>query len=220
MGIAYAALVMPNDPIRPLHDVWLRPRRVFRALATEPVGHLDLLLGAAQGIVGLLSYCRARNLGATYGLVQIFGGAAVAGSVVGALNLYVMGTIYARIAGGTANPGLRRQTIHVLAYGAVPMAVSLAIWVLTALIAGDASFLSTPRAEDEGFVAILLSAQFISYVLLMIWSLVLQIMGFSEIFNISTGKAFGIWILGQLIGGLAALFLAVIVMTLVPGTGP
>ena len=220
MGIAYAALVMPNDPIRPLHDVWLRPRRVFRALATEPVGHLDLLLGAAQGIVGLLSYCRARNLGATYGLVQVFGGAAVAGSVVGALNLYVMGTIYARIAGGTANPGLRRQTIHVLAYGAVPMAVSLAIWVLTALIAGDASFLSTPRAEDEGFVAILLSAQFISYVLLMIWSLVLQIMGFSEIFKISTGKAFGIWILGQLIGGLAALFLAVIVMTLVPGTGP
>lgn len=220
MGIAYAPLVMPNDPIRPLHDVWLRPRRVFRELATEPVGHLDLLLGAAQGIVGLLGYCRARNLGATYGLVQIFGGAAVAGSVVGALNLYVMGTIYARIAGGAANPGLRRQTIHVLAYGTVPMAVSLAIWVLTALIAGDASFLSTPRAEDEGFVAILLSAQFISYVLLMIWSLVLQIMGFSEIFKVSTGKAFGIWILGQLIGGLAALFLAVIVMTLVPGTGP
>jgi hypothetical protein len=54
----------------------------------------------------------------------------------------------------------------------------------------------------------------------MIWSLVLQIMGFSEIFKVSTGKAFGIWILGQLIGGLAALFLAVIVMTLVPGTGP
>ena len=95
-------------------------------------------------------------------------------------------------------------------------AVSLAIWVLTALIAGDASFLSTPRAEDEGFVAILLSAQFISYVLLMIWGLVLQIMGFSEILKVSTGKAFGIWVLGQLIGGLAALFLAVIVMTLVP----
>lgn len=220
MGIAYAAVVMPNDPIRPLHDVWLRPRRVFRELATEPVGRLDLLLGAAQGMVGLLGYCRARNLGATYGLVQIFGGTAVVGSVVGVLSLYVMGTIYARIAAGLANsgnPGLRRQTIHVLAYGAVPMAVALAIWVLTALIAGDASFLSTPRAEDEGFVAILLSAQFISYVLLMIWSLVLQIMGFSEILKVSTGKAFGIWVLGQLVGVLAALFLAVIVMTLVPG---
>ena len=216
MGIAYAPLVMPNDPIRPLHDVWLRPRRVFRELATAPVGRADLALGAAQGIVSLLGYCRARNLGAAYGLVQIFGGAAAAGSVLGILNLYVMGAIYARIGSGTANPGLRRQTIHVLAYGAVPMAVSLAIWVLTALIAGDASFLSTPRAEDEGFVAILLSAQFISYVLLLIWSLLLQIMGFSEILKVSTGKAFGIWILGQLIGVLAALFLAVIVTTLAP----
>ena len=217
MRIAYAPLVMPNDPIRPVHDVWLRPRRVFRELAAAPVGRMDLLLGAAQGIVSLLGYCRARNIGATHGLMQIFGGAAVAGSVLGILNLYIMGAIYARIAGGSANPGLRRQTIHVLAYGAVPMALSLAIWLLTALIAGDASFLATPRPEDEGFVAILLSAQFISYVLLMIWSLLLQIMGFSEILKISTGKAFGIWLLGQLVGVLAALFLAVIVTTLLPG---
>ncbi len=218
MCIAYAALVMPNDPIRPLHDVWLRPRRVFRELAAKPVGRTDLLLGAAQGIVGLLGYCRARNAGASYGLMEIFGAATIIGSVLGVVSLYVMGTIYARLGAGTGNPNLKRQTIHVLAYGAVPMAVSLGIWVLTALLAADATFMSTPRPEDEGFVAILLSAQFISYVLLMIWSLVLQVMGFSEILKVTTGKAFGLWILGQLVGILAALFLAVIVTTLMPGS--
>jgi hypothetical protein len=217
MGIAYAALVIPNDPIRPFHDVWLRPRRVFRELATQPVGRADLLLGAAQGIVGFLGYCRARSTGATYGLFQIFSAATAAGAILGIVSLYVMGTIYARLGGGARNPALRRQTIHVLAYGAVPMAVSLGIWVLTALIAGDATFLATPRAEDEGFVAILLSAQFISYMLLMLWSILLQVMGFSEILKVTTGRAFGIWALGQLIGVLAALFLAVIVTTLIPG---
>ncbi|MGD0501594.1 MAG: YIP1 family protein [Steroidobacteraceae bacterium] len=217
MGIAYSAFVMPNDPIRPLHDVWLRPRRVFRELAAEPVGRLDLLLGAAQGIVGFLGYCRARNAGASYGLVEIFGAAAAAGSILGILSLYVMGTIYARLGGAAGRPNLRRQTIHVLAYGAVPMAVSLGIWVLTALIAAEATFLSMPRPEDEGFVAILLSAQFISYVLLMVWSVVLQVMGFSEILKVTNRKAFGIWVLGQIVGVLAALFLAVIVTTLIPG---
>jgi hypothetical protein len=207
---------MPNDPIRPLHDVWLRPRRVFRELATAPVGRLDLLLGAAQGIVGFLGYCRARNAGANYGLVEIFGAATAAGSILGILSLYVMGAIYARLGGAVGRPNLRRQAIHVLAYGAVPMAVSLGIWLLTALIAADATFLSTPRPEDEGFVAILLSAQFISYVLLMIWSVVLQVMGFSEILKVTNGKAFGIWVLGQIVGVLAALFLAVIVTTLIP----
>jgi hypothetical protein len=208
---------MPNDTIRPLHDVWLRPRRVFRELAAEPVGRVDLLLGAAQGIVGFLGYCRARNTGASYGLFQIFGAATAAGSILGIVSLYVMGSIYALLGSGAASPTLRRQTIHVLAYGAVPMAVSLGIWLLTALLAGDATFLATPRAEDEGFVAILLSAQFISYVLLMIWSVVLQVMGFSEILKITIGKAFGIWVLGQLAGVLAALFLAVIVTALIPG---
>jgi hypothetical protein len=217
MGIAYAALVMPNDPIRPLNDVWLRPRRVFRELAAEPVGRWDLLLGAAQGIGNFLFMLRLQNAGATYGLVQIFGASTIAGSVLGIAGLYVMGTIYARLGGGgAANPNLRRQTIHVLAYGAVPMAVSLGIWVLTALIAADATFLSTPRPEDEGFITILLSAQFFSSVLLMIWSVVLQVMGFSEILKVTTGKAFGIWMLGQLVGFLAALFLAVLVSTLIP----
>jgi hypothetical protein len=217
MGIAYAAVVLPNDPIRPLHDVWLRPRRVFRELSTQPVGRADLLLGAAQGIVGFLGYCRALNTGASYGLVQIFGAATAAGAILGILSLYVMGTIYARLGGGAQIPTLRRQAIHVLAYGAVPVAVSLGIWILTALIAGDATFLATPRAEDEGFVAILLSAQFISYILLMLWSVLLQVMGFSEILKITTGRAFGIWALGQLVGVLAALFMAEIVTMLIPG---
>ncbi len=217
MGIAYAALVMPNDPIRPLNDVWLRPRRVFRELAAEPVGRRDLMLGAAQGIGNFLVMLRLQNAGASYGLIQIFGAATIAGSLLGIVGLYVMGTIYARLgAGGAANPSLRRQTIHVLAYGSVPMAVSLGIWVLTALIAADATFLSTPRPEDEGFITLLLRAQFASSVLLMIWSVVLQVMGFSEILKVTTGKAFGIWMLGQLVGFLAALFLAVMVTTLIP----
>ena len=217
MGIAYAALVMPDDPIRPLNDVWLRPRRVFRELATEPVGRWDLLLGAAQGIGNFLVLSRLRDAGASYGLVEIFAAATMVGSVVGIVGLYVMGAIYARLgSGGAANPNLKRQTIHVLAYSAVPMAVSLGIWVLTALIAADATFLSAPRPEDEGFITILLGVQFISSGLLMIWSVVLQVMGFSEILKVTPGKAFGIWALGQLVGFLAGLFMAVLLTTLIP----
>jgi hypothetical protein len=47
---------------------------------------------------------------------------------------------------------------------------------------------------------------------------VLQVMGFSEILGIATRRAFGVWVLGQLIGVLAALFLFVLIVTLLPGT--
>src|ERR1700733_15101898 len=117
LGIAYALRVMPTESIRPLQDVWLRPRRVFRALADAPVGLVDRLLGAAQGVVGSLAYCRAQDAGAKFSLGQIFFMALVVGSIVGVASLYVMAVIYARIGTRTAKPAPRRQVVHVLAYG-------------------------------------------------------------------------------------------------------
>jgi hypothetical protein len=216
-GLRTLVLVIPIEPIRPLQDVWLRPRRVFRELASQPIGRVDQLLGAAQGILGVLVLSRTRDAGATASLAQIFGTAIVVGSAVGIASLYVMGLIYTRLAKRSGAASARNQVIHVLAYGGVPMAASLGIWVLTALLAGEPAFIQTPRPDVEGFVAILLRAQFISYVLLTVWSIVLQVMGFSEILGVPNGRAFGIWVLGQMIGVLAALFLAVLIATLIPG---
>jgi len=110
--------------------------------------------------------------------------------------------------------------VHVLAYGGVPVAASLALWVLTALLAGEATFIDTPSADAEWFVALLLRAQFIAYVLLLLWSIVLQVMGFSEILGLTMRKAFWLWVLGQVIGFLVTLFLVILVATLFPGLVP
>jgi hypothetical protein len=215
-GIAYAALVIPTEPIRPLQDVWLRPRRVFRELASRPIGHIDYLLGAGQGMVGWLAWCRTQNAGATNSIAEILGRGVVIGSVFGVTSLYVMAAIYVRLGKRAGGAATRNQVFHVLAYGGVPAVVSLGIWVLTALLAGEVAFVQTPRPDVEGFVALLLGAQFVTYLLLMIWSVVLQVMGFSEILGLLTRKAFGVWVLGQLIGLLAALFLAVLIALLLP----
>jgi hypothetical protein len=208
---------MSTDPIRPLHDVWLRPRRVFRALAEQRVGHVDWLLGAAQGIVEVLEYFRATNVGAGNSLAQILGAALLVGSVVGIASLYIMTAIYSRVAALSGNPPVRRQVVHVLAYSGVPLAAALACCVLTALLAGETTFTLPLHSNVETFVVLLLHAQFYSYVFLLIWSVVLQIMGFSEILGVPTRKAFGIWVLGQLVSVLAALFLRVLIAALFPG---
>jgi len=208
--------VIPTEPIRPLQDVWLRPRRVFRELASRPIGHIDYLLGAGQGMVGWLAWCRTQNAGATNSIAEILGRGVVIGSVFGVTSLYVMAAIYVRLGKRAGGAATRNQVFHVLAYGGVPAVVSLGIWVLTALLAGEVAFVQTPRPDVEGFVALLLGAQFVTYLLLMIWSVVLQVMGFSEILGLLTRKAFGVWVLGQLIGLLAALFLAVLIALLLP----
>jgi hypothetical protein len=209
--------VLPTEPIRPLKDVWLRPRRVFRELAARPVGITDYLLAAAQGIGNFLALYRHEGAGAHASVEEILAKSFAYGAIAGVASVYLMAVIYGRLGTRAGGKSTTNQVIHVLAYGGVPMAASLAIWVLTALLAGEATFVETPRADLEDFLALLLHVQFISYVLLLIWSIVLQVMGLSEIQGLATRKAFGVWFLGQIIGFLASLFLALVIETLFPG---
>ena len=209
--------MLPIEPIRPLKDVWLRPRRVFRELATQPVGIADYLLMSGQGIGNFLALYRTQGAGAHSSVARILANSFAYGTIAGVASVLLMAVIYRRLGTRAGGKSTTNQVIHVLAYGGVPMVASLAIWVLTALLAGEDTFVETPRADVEAFLALLLHLQFISYVLLLIWSIVLQVMGFSEIQGLATRKAFGVWVLGQLIGFLASLFLAVAVEVLFPG---
>lgn len=209
--------MLPTDPIHPLKDVWLRPRRVFRELAARRVGLADCLLVSAQGIGNFLALYRTQDAGAHESVALILAHSIAYGAVAGIASVWLMAFIYQRLgarAGGRSTIG---QVIHVLAYGGAPMVASLAIWVLTALLAGEDTFLHTPRAGLEAFLGLLLHMQFISYVFLLIWSIVLQVMGLSEVHGLTTRRAFGVWVLGQLIGLLASLFLAVAIQVLFPG---
>jgi hypothetical protein len=208
--------VSPTEPISPLKDVWLRPRRVFRELATRPVGITDYLLAAAQGIGNFLALYRTEGAGAHSSVEEILMNSFAYGAVAGVVSLYLMALIYGRLGARAGGKATTAQMIHVLAYGGVPMVASLALWLLTALLAGEATFVETPRADIEGFLVLLLHAQFASYVLLLLWSIVLQVMGFSEVQGLATRRAFGVWVLGQLIGFLASLFLALVVGALFP----
>ena len=164
-----------------------------------------------------LALYRTEGAGAHSGVDEILAKSFAYGAIAGVVSMYLMAVIYRRLGARAGGKSTTSQVVHVLTYGGVPMVASLAMWVLTALLAGEAAFVETPRADTEGFLVLLLHVQFISYVLLLIWSIVLQVMGFSEIQGLATRKAFGIWVLGQIIGFLASLFLALAIDTLFPG---
>ena len=170
---------------------------MFRELAARPVGIADYLLAAAQGIGNFLALYRTEGAGAHSSVEDILANSFAYGAIAGVASVFLMAVIYRRLGTRAGGKSTTNQVIHVLAYGSVPLVASLAMWVLTALLAGEATFVETPRADVEGFLVLLLHVQFISYVLLLIWSIVLQVMGFSEIQGLTTRRAFGVWVLGQ-----------------------
>jgi hypothetical protein len=183
----------------------------------KPIGIVDYLLAAAQGIGNFLALYRTEGAGAHNSVGEILANSFAYGAIAGVASLFLMAVIYRKLGARAGGTSAIKPVIHVLAYGGVPMVASLAMWVLTALLAGEATFVETPRADLEGFLILLLHVQFASYVLLLIWSIVLQVMGFSEIQGLTTRRALGVWLLGQLIGFLASLFLALLIETLFPG---
>ena len=55
-----------------------------------------------------------------------------------------------------------------LAYGGIPVAASLVLWIFTALLVGEAAIIEKPAAEVDGFVGFVLHAQLAAYLLLLV----------------------------------------------------
>jgi hypothetical protein len=204
--------VPPTESVRPLRDVWLRPRRVFRELSPQPLSLVDYLLGAAQGVATWLALARAQDLGATKSAEQIVIGGLIYGPPVGLVTLFVLAAIYARLGRRNGEAPTLAQMFHILAYGGVPLVVSLGIWLLIASAVGGQAFVTVPRADTEAFTGFLLQAQIIVQALLFFWSVLLQAMGLSELHGLTMGRAFWIWLLGQFLGVLAMTLVAILLL--------
>ena len=208
------------EPIRPLKDVWLRPRRVFRELANQPIGAADYLLAAVQGIATSIMVYRTQLSGTGATATQVLESSFVFGPLGGIVSMYLFAAIYGRLGARAGGKSARNQVFHVLAYGGIPVATSLILWIFTALLVGEPAIVDKPGVELDWFVALVLRAQFVAYLLLLFWSVVLQVMGFSEILGLSTRRALAVWVLGQLLWLLAALFLSLLLTVLFPGLAP
>jgi hypothetical protein len=209
-----------TEPIRPLKDVWLRPRRVFRELAARPVSAADYWLAAIQGVATSIMVYRTQLAGTNASTGEILGSAFIFGPLGGVVSMYLFAAIYGRLGKRAGGKSARNQVFHVLAYGGIPVAASLLLWIFTALLVGEPAIVERPGVEIDGFVAFVLHAQFASYLLLLLWSVVLQVMGFSEILGLATRRAFAVWVLGQFLALLLTLFLSILIAVLFPGIIP
>jgi hypothetical protein len=212
--------VIPTAPVHPLKEVWLRPRHVFRELARLPVGVTDYVLAAAQGIGNYLMLYQSQASDAHMSVADIVLNSIRFGPVAGIAGVFLFSLIYGKLGARAGGQSQRSPMFHVLAYGGLPVVATLLVWTVTFLIVGDAAFAAAPAMDIDGFVWLIVRLQFAVSLLLLFWSVVLQIMGFSEILGVPVRKAFGLWFLGQFLGVLAAFFLAVVIAILFPGVVP
>jgi len=189
-------------------------------LATRPIGAADYLLAATQGVASSIMVYRTQLAGSNVSTAEILGSSFIFGPLAGVVSMYLFAAIYGRLGTRAGGKSTRNQLFHVLAYGGVPVAASLLLWMFTALLVGEAAVVERPGVEIDSFVAFVLRVQLASYMLLWLWTIVLQVMGFSEILGLTTRKAFGVWVLGQVLALLLTFFFWILIAVLFPGNVP
>jgi len=177
-------------------------------------------LAATQGIGNYLMLYQSQVSDTHVSVSDIIANSLRIGPIAGIAGALVFSLIYGRLGARIGGNSTRNQVFHVLAYGGLPVAATLLLWGLALLLVGDAALGQAPAADVDGFVLLILRLQFAANLLLLFWSVVLQVMGFSEILALPVRKALGLWVLGQLVGVLVAFFLAILIAILFPGVVP
>jgi hypothetical protein len=182
-----------------MRDWWLRtllvlqhPRPVFVALrddsrdAASDMAEPILLIVILAGIAGVLTTGTAATLndGGDFdpGTIAIW--AFLFGAVYGAFGYFAVGGLLHFAAKGLGSLGTYRRSRHVLAFAAVPMALSLVLWPVKLALYGEAWFRTGGGDRHAGGAVFdVLTYAFFA------WALVLLVTGVRSVHGWTWGRA-------------------------------
>jgi hypothetical protein len=183
-----------------MRDWWLRtllvlqrPRPVFVALRestpqslgdrSEPVLAIVLLAGIA-GVLSTPAAGRLMDEPNAYDAIEVLVWAFIAGSVYGGFAFWAIGGLLDRSSKALGSEGTWRRSRHIVAFAAVPIALSLVLWpVKLALYGGD---LFRRGGSDAGTGGRIFTALLLVFVA---WSAILLVTGVRAVHGWSWGRA-------------------------------
>ncbi len=182
-----------------MRDWWLRallvlqrPRPVFVALRDESKEAVSqraepiLAIVLLAGIAAVLSTTTAATLmdDATYDGMLVAVWAFLAGSLYGAFGYFAFGALLYGGVKALGSQGTYRRSRHVLAFAAVPIALSLVLWPVKLALYGEALFRT--GGSDHGGGALVFDVLEIGFLL---WSAALLVVGVRAVHGWTWGRA-------------------------------
>jgi hypothetical protein len=182
----------------PWRDIWIHPRRTVRELVAAGPNHAALLFPVAWGVVQSLFQGAQNNVGARAPVALIVVMTFAIGSVWGLLQVHVLsGLVYlvGRWTGAKADYYPVRTAV---AWGTLPAAASLVLWMLGTLAFGRALFLNDQSlaATRRPDLLIGIGLIYLTTAALWLWSAVIIVGGIAEVQGGSIWRAVGTIVVG------------------------
>jgi hypothetical protein len=170
--------------------IWTSPRSVFRYLHTYQYDKYVSLLLILAGIAKGFDQAATKNMGDSSSLPVIIGICVVVGGLFGWITYYFYAGLLSWTGKWIKGTATTKEILRVIAYGMLPSIISLVFVVIQIIVYGEEIFkkegniIRGSTIEDAVFYISLLW-QFT----LVIWTMILIVVGISEVQKFSIGKA-------------------------------
>lgn len=171
-------------------SIWFSPRKVFRFILSTDYDRYKVLLTVLIGITSTLGRASSKSLGDTMSLIEILGYSFILGGALGWIFFYIYAAGISwtgKWLGGKAN---KSELFKVLIYGSLPSAVSL-ILLIPELFFFNIGFYQSDYNifEHDLYLQVVFFAILALDTSLSFFSIILYIIGISEVNQLSIGKA-------------------------------
>lgn len=170
--------------------IWTSPRLVFRYINDTQYDKYVMILLVLSGVSRAFDQASVKNMGDHMGLIGILSFGIIGGALLGWISYYIYAALLSWTGSWLKGRGNTTSIIRILAYSMLPSIVALLFLIPQIAIYGLEIFKS-----DGDITSAFLASNILVYLsmflelVLGIWTIVLAVVGISEVQKLSIGKA-------------------------------
>jgi hypothetical protein len=169
--------------------IWTSPREVFEFVNTYKYNKYSTLLLILAGITRTFDRASMKNMGDNFSLWGVIAFCIIIGAIFGWVTYYIYSALISWTGKWLDGKGNTDSILRVLSYALIPSIISLLLLIPQILVYGNEIFKSDGDISSGGLISnvIFYGSMYLDFTL-GIWSLVLCVIGISEVQKLSIGK--------------------------------
>lgn len=173
-----------------LTQIWFSPRKVLRFINDHKYDRLKYVLAFLAGVAGGLDRAMRRDSGDDMSLLGVLAIAIIVSGLIGWLGYYIYAGFCSIAGDWLGGKGNTKSIFRIFIYAAIPTVFSLVLSFVMIAIFGIDLFQSDFDLFSEGWIPGIIGVIcMILYFISGIWTLVLTVIGLSEVQKFSIGKS-------------------------------
>ena len=170
--------------------IWTSPRPVFKYINENSYDKFMYALLVLAGITSVFDRASSKNMGDNMPLVAVIMVCIIAGSIFGWISYYIYAALMSWTGKWLNGKGNTGSLLRMFSYAMIPSIFSLILLIPRIAVFGNAIFQSDTDIFGNGITAIIIFVfTLLIEIILGIWSLVLLVIGISEVQKLSIGKS-------------------------------